>query len=230
MKTRKKKYSVSFIIGFLLVIVGLFTLSYEYFMKKKLEAFDKMNIALFESEMPEVVVSDDNIVDSDDISIEEQEPSDEIPNNNDSNEQTKPKPSIDYSKYYVGTLEIPKINLTKGFLDINSPYNNVDKNVTVIRTSTYPDVDKGNFILAAHTGSSRVSFFNKLHNLIIGDLAYINYKQKKYTYELVDIYTQPKTGMISIYRDTNKTTLTLVTCTPGQETQTIFILELINME
>ena len=49
--------------------------------------------------------------------------------------------------------------------------------------------------------------------------------------QLVNIYTQPKVGWINIYRDTSKTTLTLVTCTKNtQETQTIFILELINVE
>lgn len=189
-----------------------------------------MNIALFESEIPENLESDDEIINSDmpnfeDSNLDTQEPG------NDEPDTSRPQVTIDYSKYYVGTLEIPKINLKRGFLNIDSPYNNVDRNVTVIQTSTYPDVDKGNFILAAHSGNSSIGYFNKLHKLVLGDLAHINYKQKKYTYKIVDIYTQPKVGMISIYRDTNKTTLTLVTCTKGtQDTQTVFILELINIE
>lgn len=188
-----------------------------------------MSIALLESETPSNIDDDSNL--PNDI---EEPTTDAEPNQPDNPvvEQPKPQPKpVDYTKYYVGTLEIPKINLKKGFLNIDSPYNNVDRNVTVIKSSDYPDVTNGNFILAAHTGSSSISFFTKLHDLSIGDLAYINYKEKKYTYQLVNIYTQPKVGWINIYRDTSKTTLTLVTCTKNtQETQTIFILELINVE
>lgn len=190
-----------------------------------------MNIALFESEIPENIETEDEVIDSDIPEIDNPGSSDEEPENNIVVEQPKPPVTIDYSKYYVGILEIPKINLKRGFLDINSPYNNVDRNITVIQTSTYPDVDKGNFILAAHSGGSSISFFTKLYNLVLGDLAYIDYKGKQYTYKVVDIYTQPKVGMISIYRDTEKTTLTLVTCTKDSKTtQTIYILELINIE
>ena len=188
-----------------------------------------MSIALLESETPSNIDDDSNLPND----IEEPTIDDE-PNQPDNPvvEQPKPQPKpVDYTKYYVGTLEIPKINLKKGFLNIDSPYNNVDRNVTVIKSSDYPDVTNGNFILAAHTGSSSISFFTKLHDLSIGDLAYINYKEKKYTYQLVNIYTQPKVGWINIYRDTSKTIVTLVTCTKNtQETQTIFILELINVE
>lgn len=228
MQKRKNKYNFTFILGLGLILIGLSALSHEYFKSKKIEVFEKMNIALYESEIPEDIISDSEII----VPDEPVTPGGESNNEEISSEepQQKPKP-VDYSKYYVGTLEIPKINLKKGFLDIDSPYNNVNKNVTVIQSSSYPDIAKGNFILAAHTGSSSVSFFTKLHDLKIDDLAYIHYKQKKYTYKLVNIYTQPKVGYISIYRDTSKTTLTLVTCTKNAKTtQTIFILELINIE
>lgn len=210
--------------------MGTVALTYNYFKSKKLQVFDKMNIALFETEIPDIVDNDTDIPDVEDQpldgNIDNEEPENPIV------EEPKPQPKpIDYTQYYVGTLEIPKINLKKGFLEIDSPYNNVDRNVTVVQTSTYPDVDKGNFILAAHTGSSSVGFFTKLHDLSLGDLAYINYKQKTYTYELVNIYTEPKDGSVSICRNTEKTTLTLITCTKNtQATQTIFILELINVE
>lgn len=190
-----------------------------------------MNIALFESEIPKNIETEDEIIDSDIPEVDNQGSIKDEPENDNVEQPSKPPVTIDYSKYYVGILEIPKINLKRGFLDINSPYNNVDRNITVIQTSTYPDVDKGNFILAAHSGGSSVSFFTKLYNLVLGDLAYIDYKENRYTYKVVDIYTQPKVGMISIYRDSDKTTLTLVTCTRGSKTtQTIYILELINIE
>ena len=224
----EKKYNLSVIIGFGLLIIGFFIITYNYFDAKKFEVFDKLNIALLNSETPSNI-DDDNDIPQEDIEDPNEDPS-STDNPTTENPRPQPKP-IDYSKYYVGTLEIPKINLKKGFLDINSPYNNVNRNVTVIQTSTYPDVEGGNFILAAHTGNSSVGFFTRLHDLSVGDLAYITYKQKKYTYELVNIYTQPKTGSVAIYRDPDKTTLTLVTCTKNSlDSQTIFILELKNVE
>lgn len=230
MKKKVVKYNFEIILGFLLIIFGLTAVSLNYFEQKKDNAFSTMRIALYESEIPMEYEDEDEIPESVETS-EILETQTEVPNTT-SEEPPKPKPKpVDYSKYYVGTLEIPKINLKKGFLDINSPYNNVNKNITVIQTSTYPDVEKGNFILAGHNGNISVSYFNQLYKLVLDDIAYINYKNKKYTYKLVDIYTQPKIGQIAIYRDNEETTLTLVTCTRGDKTtQTIYILELINVE
>ena len=53
----------------------------------------------------------------------------------------------------------------------------------------------------------------------------------KYTYQVVNIYEQQKTGTAKIYRDTSKTTLTLITCTKDSKTlQTIYIAELVNKQ
>ena len=50
---------------------------------------------------------------------------------------------------------------------------------------------------------------------------------KKYTYKIVNIYNEEKTGMIKIIRDSEKTILTLITCTKDDEYhQTIYIAEL----
>ena len=101
----------------------------------------------------------------------------------------------------------------------------------VVKGSTYPDVLNGNFILAAHSGSSYLAYFKNLYKLNIGDEAIVTYQNKKYTYKIVNIYEQEKTGKIAIYRDMNKTCLTLVTCTKDSKTkQTIYILELQNID
>jgi LPXTG-site transpeptidase (sortase) family protein len=92
-----------------------------------------------------------------------------------------------------------------------------------------PDVNKGNFILAAHSGTAYISFFNTLYLLNEGDYTYVTYNGIKYTYKITKIYLQDKTGQIGIYRDSNKTTLTLVTCTKDDKNhQTIYIAELIS--
>ena len=122
-------------------------------------------------------------------------------------------------------------NLTKGFLDNRSSENDVEKNILVVEGSNYPDVDKGNFILAGHSGTGWKAFFNDLYKLSAGDTAKITYKDKTYTYQITNIYKQPKTGKLAIYRNYDKTTLTLITCTNNDSTtQTIYIAELINKE
>ena len=78
-----------------------------------------------------------------------------------------------------------------------------------------------------HSGNSWRAFFNDLYKLSKGDYAYVTYKNKKYAYKIVNIYKQDKVGTIGIYRDYNKTTLTLVTCTNYESTtQTVYIAEL----
>ena len=55
----------------------------------------------------------------------------------------------------------------------------------------------------------------------------IKYNNKIYTYKIVNIYTEAKDGVVTIYRDERKSCLTLITCTKDDKTtQTIYILEL----
>lgn len=135
------------------------------------------------------------------------------------------------TKEYIGYLEINKINLKTGFVSKNSYYNNVNRNMEMLSASDYPDKDKGNTIFAAHSGSGYISFFKNLYKLELGDTARIYYKQKIYTYKIINIYNVPKVGYVSINRDINRTTLTLITCTKNSKTQqTVYILDLVNIE
>jgi len=204
------------IIGVFIIMVGVFLLSYNYLKSKKLYAFEVMNIKLYDNS-PMVITSDeDETFENDDIEdiapVEEEEEPDQ---------PTTP------TVYYTGILEIPKINLKKGFYDYGSSLNNVNRNVTVIETSTMPDVEGGNLILAGHNGNAAISFFGKLYKLAIGDLASVYYKGNKYTYSIVNIYTVEKTGQVSVKRTSDKTALTLITCTENSDhEQTVYIAEL----
>lgn len=127
---------------------------------------------------------------------------------------------------YLALLEIGKIELSRGFYDKSSTENNVNKNIMMLQDSDYPDKKNGNVILAAHSGSSYIGFFKNLYKLNVGDTAKITYKNKEYNYKITDIYTEKKDGDVAIYRDINKQTLTLITCTHNDNTtQTIYILE-----
>lgn len=202
---KKKRISPSVLaaLSAVTILIGGFFLSYNYIQSKKIVAYDYMANVFY-------INNDDIFVEEDGIKREETG----IENGPVTND-------------YIGYLNIPKINLTKGFLDIRSPENNVDKNLLVVEGSSYPDVERGNFIIAGHSGTGWNSFFNDLYKLNKGDIASVTYKNKIYNYKIVNIYTQPKIGTIAIYRNYDKTTLTLVTCTNDDSTtQTIYIAEL----
>ena len=202
--------SVVAIVGAVLTLIGGFFISYNYIQTKKVYAYDYMANVFYESNEKEEVAS--QIVEEQEGENEEEEESDT------------------YTDEYIGYLTIPKINLNKGFVDKRSSENDVEKNIMVIEGSNYPNVKKGNFIIAGHSGTGWKAFFNELYRLNIGDEAYVTYKGKKYTYKITNIYKQPKTGKIAIYRNYDKTTLTLITCTNNDDTtQTVYIAELDNV-
>ena len=207
-KEQEKRISPQMIavIGSVIILIGGFFLSYNYIQSKKVVAFDYIS-NVFYNQNQEVIVQDGEQQE------EEEDDLGEVTNN------------------YIGYLSIPKINVNKGFLDKRSPENNVEKNILVVEGSSYPDKEKGNLMLAGHSGTGWNAFFNDLYKLNKGDIAQVSYKGKIYTYKIVNIYTQPKVGKIAIYRNYDKTTLTLITCTNHDSTtQTIDIAELQSVE
>lgn len=131
------------------------------------------------------------------------------------------KKNINYEDDYIAVLEIPKINLRKGLVDINNINNNVDKNVQII-SSDISRIDSSNIILAAHSGSGYKAFFKNLHKLELGDIASIYYDGKKYNYFVDNIYLEIKDGDIEISNYSNS--LILTTCY-GKDKQLVVILK-----
>lgn len=127
---------------------------------------------------------------------------------------------------YIGVLEIPKINLVRGLVDMNSSSNNVDSNVEILSQSTMPNTEHSNLYLASHSGNSSVSFFKKIDHLIYEDEVNIYYGNIKYIYKVTKLYEIDKTGFAEIKRSTSKKTLYLITCIDGTEKQLIIVCEL----
>ena len=223
-KTRKKY--ISTVISVLVLFIGICILGSTYFNTKKHEVFDEMNELYYEQIANEIEGLDEIEDDDETTSTEE-----EIVNPSENTESkitttTKPVVNIDYTKYYVGNISIPKIDLKRGFVRKDSKYNNVNRNIYIVPESDYPDKEGGNFILASHSGTSSISFFKNLYKLTLGDKVDITYNNKNYTYIITNIYTDLKDGDVAIKRNKNKTTLTLITCTRGDKTtQTIYICE-----
>ena len=216
-KNRKRlRKSQLLFIGSFLVFIGIFTISYNHLVFLRDQVFANMKIAMLDLGN----VSQDEIQDEIDVP--------EVENVSDGTVYQQNEKEIDYSRY-VGVLEIPKISLKRGFYNTDSKYNNIEQNVSMISGSSMPDVPNGNLMLMAHSGDAYISFFAYLYRLKIGDTAYITYQGNRYKYQIVNIYTVPKTGKVAIYRDYNKTTLTLITCTKNDDTtQTVYIAELVS--
>lgn len=217
LKNIKLKNSTVLFIGIIVISIGICVGLYDYFIQRKSKIFSDMNIMLYESEQPNNIVNNGN--DSQEqVDTEHEEISDV-----NSNELHNEAADI-YN--FLGIIEIPKINLKNGFYSLDSIYNNVDSNVTVINGSTYPNEKNNNLILAAHSGDCSYCYFDKLYKLKLGDTANIQYQNKIYSYQIVNIYEVEKDGTVAIYRDYNKNCLTLITCTRNSSAkQTVYILE-----
>lgn len=223
-KTRRKY--ISTVISVLVLFIGICILGSTYFDTKKHQVFDEMNELYYEQIASEIEGLDE--IDDETQTSEEEpvEPSEVTEPVETPTTTKKPVVSVDYTKYYVGNISIPKIDLKRGFVSKDSKYNNVNRNIYIVPESDYPDKEGGNFILAAHSGTSSISFFKNLYKLSIGDKVDVTYNNKNYTYIITNIYTDLKDGDVAIKRDKSKTTLTLITCTKGDKTtQTIYICE-----
>ena len=177
-------------------------------------------------------ISRENKLDNESVDIyfeKQEEAVEDITNDEIIEEKEESKESSEPLYNYIGVLEIPSINFKRGFLDMNDKNNTVSKNIQVLKDSDYPDVVNGNLIIAGHSGSGRIAFFKNLYKLSSGDESYIYYKNKKYIYKMIESYEVQKTGIVPIKNYSNKTILTLITCSQDEEKQIVFINELIEV-
>ena len=208
MKKNNLKFQVA--AGVILIISGIPLLLSNYIKEKRDVVFSEMNLVLSE-------------INTRDIENVEEEPAIEEPT-----EEVKEDNNNYIYEEYLGVLDIPKINFYKGFYSKTSSLNNVQFNLFVLKESDYPDVVNGNLIIAGHSGNYSNSYFNDLYKLSIDDTVTVHYQGKDYIYKITKIYNEKKTGIVRILRNRNKTSLTLITCTNGDNYhQTIYIAELI---
>ena len=204
MEKRKSKLELSkksriIIIGSLLFLVGVFLYVGERYYDYYLEAQDDKLVEEFINKVPEEVV----------VNVDEVE---------DEEETTQ----VNYE--YIGALEIPVIDFRRGFVAMDDPNNTVDKNIEVIEQSDMPNVQNGNLIIAAHSGTGRRAYFKNLNKVVIGAEVYVYYDNIKYTYQVIDIYEVEKTGEVMIERNREAKTLTLITCKPNSDTKQIVVI------
>lgn len=202
MKKIKYKYYITIIIGMFFLICSIFLLILIYVENKSAKENEIIKIEKF---------------------FTKQEIKKDLEIDNNKNISTS------YSDYLF-VLEIPKINLKKGIFNKKSKYNSVKYGIQILSNSNMPDENNGNVILASHRGTSPVSYFNRLFEMKSGDVVYLYYNNIKYVYEISSTYEVAKTGTVPIYRDSNKSVITLITCKKNEKKQLVFIGDLIDKE
>ena len=197
-------------IATIMIFIGIFLLSYNFINEKREYANSTNNLSLSNE------VNETKFIEEKEITTQKEE-------------ETIEDNTIDSNyEYYIGTININKIDLVKGFYDKDSKLNDLRWNIKVLKESSYPDIESGNLIIAGHSGNYSNSYFKDLYKLELGDIAIVEYNDIEYTYKITNIYTDDKDGNVEIRRNTNKSCLTLITCTKDSDNlQTIYIFELI---
>ena len=221
-----RKNEIRFLFGVVLVIIGLTILIVPYVLEKNEEkkAVEKVDDFIKETSIKENEKTNKDVEENinNEVKEEEKEKKEEIKKDNNTSNKNED---------YIMILEIPKIDLKRGILSKDAKDNNIEKNVTILKESDYPDKVNGNVYIAAHNGTAKISYFRELYKLNINDIAILYYKGIKYTYKVDKIYDVLKDGDVEVERNKNKTTLTLVTCKRNtKDRHLVIILYLEKME
>lgn len=130
----------------------------------------------------------------------------------------------------IAQIKISRLNIDNYIYSLNSYYNNVDKNVTLLEGSILPNKKDSIIFLAAHSGNSNVSYFNNLSQINLKENISFYYDHYKYTYQVTKIHEEDKNGYIGINK-TEGNGLILTTCsTKSQKKQLIVESVLIKKE
>jgi len=136
-------------------------------------------------------------------------------NYNEVKEENKKDTSEDNIKIknnYKAVIEVPSISLKTGVVMSDKLFSTMDRNVSIYPTSDMPDVNGGNFVLFAHSGNSRISYFKNIDKLTENDVIKIYYNKKEYKYKVFKKFQTDKKDDTPLYKMKDKTIITLFTC------------------
>ena len=193
--TKEKNKSFLTFIGVLLIVLSIFILIYSKYSEKKNQSVSE--------ELTEKYIVNTS------IKVDEENESESI------------QEEVIEKYAYIAVLEIDSINLKRGLVAYDSKYNSVKYNIQILDSSDMPDVKNGNLILAAHNGTSNVSFFSNLSSIKQGDLINVYYNGYKYVYKYTNSYEVDKNGKVQIIRDKMNNAITLITCKDNSDTKQV---------
>lgn len=203
-KNKKKGYLLIF--GILLIFISIGILVNKYYQRNEIQNVEENKLEEF-------------------YEIQEEIMQDEVIKGDSCVEQVKIVENIE-KETYLAVLRVDKIKLEKGIYNINSKNNNVSKNIQLLKESDMPDKENGNVIIAGHSGNSYMAYFKNLVKLNNGDEAKIFYNGKTYIYNLKKSYEVDKTGKVTLSKNKDRQTLTLITCKHNTNKQIVFVFEL----
>lgn len=122
----------------------------------------------------------------------------------------------------LAKLEIKKLGINQYIYNLNSDYNTVEKNITILEESVLPEHENSIIFLAAHSGNSKISYFNNLGNLKPDDIIHFHYNNYKYSYQVVNIYEEDKNGYIGVHKN-DKKQLILTTCSTKNKKKQLIV-------
>lgn len=193
-----KKRNIKIMIGILLIFIGVLIGIYNYYKMINTNNLEEKSVEVF----------------FEDISNSKEKKSSKLKDENIIN--------------YIAVLEIPKIDIKRGLVNPNSSQNNVSQNIEILEPVEMPNKKNGTFILASHSGSSRVAFFDRLNELQKGDSVFIYYKNIKYHYIIDTYYEENKTGKITINKTKNKNAIVLTSCKKGTTKKQLIYIGYLN--
>lgn len=135
------------------------------------------------------------------------------------------KSNSNFKTKYVAILNIPKINLKKGLVMVTKNFKSINYSISIDKNSKFPN-EQGNFILYAHAGNSKISYFKNLDKLESNDEALVYYLDKIYSYKVIKKYEIEKTGYFSLNEQYSSHNLILITCVHKTNKQLIIICAL----
>ena len=115
---------------------------------------------------------------------------------------------------YTAVLEIPKINLKEGIVDVTNGFKSIKYAISADSNGNYPNIN-GNFILYAHSGNSSIAFFKNLYKLNLND--------NIYHYIVFNKYDIEKTGKAKVTNSNKEKYITLITCNQQRKGYQIII-------
>lgn len=202
-------------IGIIMIMTGILLLSF-YFAYY-------FGISNKEKEEIDNYITETSIIDESTISQEET--NEEIIEEVKQEEQKQVVQKLDYK----AILEIPKINLKNGLVETTKNFDSINYAISIDKNSNYPN-ENGNFILYAHSGSSRIAFFKNLNKVDINDNVIVYYEGIKYTYQITNKYEIEKNGKLKVFKYEGKKLITLLTCISNTNKQVVLIGEQIKNE
>jgi len=116
-----------------------------------------------------------------------------------------------YKEKPIGKLIINRINLNKNIYSINSKENTIEKNIQLLKEST-----DNLIIIAAHSGSGEIAYFNNLNKLEKNDEIILVLNNTTSKYIVKEYWEQKKNGYIDISKE-EQDQLILTTCSPNHQ-------------